>query len=138
VVIFDVLMLLSIISTSLLSFTRLPSAELGVLAVGVSLVSAIGMFLVVYKYAPDRHVKLGPALAGAVSSGVVWTLAKELYRLYLTYADFTRFYGSLGSLVILILWIYYSSVITVFGGELAHAIECAGRSEPKASPNTDH
>lgn len=137
--VFGVCMALSIGSTSLVALAhslvpQLASGPLGLLlrivAFVLGLAFAILMFLIVYKYAPSEKVAWRSALAGAVFAGAAWTIAKELYALYLEYADFSKLYGSLGSVVILILWIYYSSVILVMGGELAYVSEHETRNEP--------
>lgn len=129
VIVFGVLMLLSIASSSAAGFANQwfasgPAAVLVRIAGYIlGLVFAVLMFLIAYKYVPSRTVEWRPALAGAVFAGIAWTIARELYALYLGFADFNRLYGSLGSVVILIVWIYYSSVIVVMGGELAYVSE---------------
>jgi len=138
--VFGVCMALSVGSTSLVAFAhhlapQLASGPLGLLlgivAFLLGLAFAILMFLIVYKCVPSEKVAWRSALAGAVFAGIAWTIAKELYALYLNYADFSKLYGSLGSVVILILWIYYSSVILVMGGELAYVSEHGARDEPE-------
>jgi membrane protein len=90
------------------------------------------MFLVVYRWEPDTSVRWRSAIYGAVFAGVAWTIAKELYRLYLEpLANFSKLYGSLGSVIILILWIYYSSMIMVLGAELAYVNEHGPSEEPE-------
>lgn len=100
------------------------SGLLDVVAIIISIASSIAMFTVVYKLTPDTKVNWRSALVGGAFAGIVWGIAKELYRLYLLHvADFSKIYGSLGSVIILILWIYYSSMILVFGAELAYVHE---------------
>jgi membrane protein len=130
VLLFGVLVALSIGSTVVIDLLRglglggalsgAISTVLGIIAVIISVAFAILMFSVVYKLTPNTHVRWRSALFGGIFAGILWVIARELYRVYLSYANFATLYGSLGSVVILILWIYYSSVILVLGAELAY------------------
>lgn len=130
VIAFGVFMLLSVASSGFVEFlsrTDHGGALVGVLGPVLGVVFAIGMFLIVYKFTPDAKVGWREAIVGAVFSGIVWSIAKELYRFYLAHlANFNRAYGSLGGVVILIMWIYYSCVILIFGAELGYVVERSG------------
>jgi membrane protein len=129
VFLFGILVALSIGSTTAINLLRRPglsdvvSVIMSIVTVIVAIMFAILMFGVVYKLAPDVEVHWGSAFIGAVFAGVLWEIAKQLYQIYLTHTNFSTLYGSLGSAVILILWIYYSSVILVLGAELAYMHE---------------
>lgn len=139
IVIIGLFLVLSIASSSVMSYlgqvdvgfaTGAMSFLLGMLAFLLGLVFACAMFLVVYKYAHDSDVLWRSAIIGAVFAGVVWTIAKELYRLYVTnIADFGATYGSLGGIILLVMWIYYSSMIMLFGAEIAYVDEHGPREE---------
>ncbi len=82
------------------------------------------MFFFIYKIIPNKRVHFRSALQAALFSGLLWELAKHLFAWYLVHiAQFSIFYGSLSTLVIFILWVYYSSMILVVGGELAYLLE---------------
>lgn len=139
VAVFGLLLVTSVAGSSAIDFVNRSSLGrytavselLIVLAHVVSVVSAIGMFLTAYKLVPDTDVRWLPAISGAVFAGITWVIAKELYRLYLShFANFSNLYGSLGSIIILILWIYYSSVIMIFGAELACVVERGTGEQP--------
>jgi membrane protein len=59
-------------------------------------------------------------LTGGITAGLLFELAKNVFRWYVIhFADFTRVYGSLGSVIVLVIWIYYVSMILVLGAEVA-------------------
>jgi membrane protein len=83
----------------------------------VSFVIIYLMFMAVYKILPDVHLKWKSVWIGALVTTVLFTLGKYLIGLYLGTSTFGSTYGAAGSLVILLLWIYYSSQILFLGAE---------------------
>ena len=82
------------------------------------------MFFVIYKIIPNKEVHFRSALQAALFTGLLWELAKHLFTWYVVHlAEYSIFYGSLSTLVIFILWVYYSSMILVLGAELAYFLE---------------
>jgi membrane protein len=82
------------------------------------------MFFLIYQIIPNKRVHFISALQAALFSGVLWELAKHLFTWYVVHlATYSFFYGSLSTLIILILWVYYSSTILVVGAELAYFLE---------------
>ena len=82
------------------------------------------MFFLIYKIIPDKGVHFRSALKAALFTGLLWELAKHLFTWYVVHlAEYSIFYGSLSTLVILILWVYYSSTILIVGAELAYFLE---------------
>ena len=78
------------------------------------------MFSLIYKVIPNKTVHFKSALKAALFASLLWELAKHLFAWYVTnIATYSIFYGSLSALVVFVLWVYYSSVILVVGGELA-------------------
>jgi membrane protein len=79
------------------------------------------MYIIVYKFLPNRKVKWRDALWGAAVAGVLWEIAKYAFSWYVPHlvARYNAIYGSLAGLVILMIWIYYSSIVTVIGAEVA-------------------
>jgi membrane protein len=71
-----------------------------------------------------RKVHFKSALQAALFAGLLWELAKQLFGWYVVHlAEYSIFYGSLSTLVIFVLWVYYSSTILVVGGEFAYFLE---------------
>lgn len=86
----------------------------------VPLVVTSAAFTLVYKTAPTVRVPMRVALAGGVFSGVMWELAKQAFRFYVPHlVSSYSVYGSLGSILLLLIWINYSSTITILGAEVA-------------------
>ena len=82
------------------------------------------MFFLIYKIIPDKRLHFKSALQAAIFAGVLWELAKHLFGWYVVHLTETSIvYGSLSTLVIFVLWVYYSSTILVVGGEFAYFLE---------------
>jgi membrane protein len=95
-------------------------------------VSSILMALlltIVYHIAPVRAIRWPWAFTGAAVAAVLWHEARVLFNLYLTqYARYNLFYGILGGFIGLVLWVFYTAVILLFGGLLADVLDRGGRS----------
>jgi membrane protein len=91
--------------------------------------------LIIYRFAPnlsDQGVEA--VLPGAAVALVGWFAASAAFRLYLTVFDsFSRTYGSLGAVMVLLLWLYLSAASILLGGVVNSAIRAAGRSVNSAS-----
>jgi membrane protein len=82
------------------------------------------MFSLIYKIIPSNKVHIKSALLAALFTTLLWELAKHLFAWYILHLTrYSIFYGSLSTLVIFILWVYYSSMIIVVGGEFAYFLE---------------
>jgi membrane protein len=92
--------------------------DLGFTLVAVGL--NIGMFTVIYRFLPNAPVTWREAAVGGVVAGVLWELAKQGFSLYVArFGNYDKMYGSLGGIVILIVWIYYTSLVLLLGAEVA-------------------
>jgi membrane protein len=83
----------------------------------LSLTIITGLFLLLLRWLPSvqpRHVSLWP---GAVLSGLLFVLGKHLVGLYLGREGFTDAFGAAGSLVIILMWVYYCSQVLLLGAE---------------------
>lgn len=84
---------------------------------GVSLAVVIVLFAVLFKLLPDVQQRWSDVWVGATVTAVLFTLGKVLIGLYLGRASATSIYGAAGSLVLVLLWIYYSAQILFLGAE---------------------
>ncbi|HEV7621479.1 MAG TPA: YihY/virulence factor BrkB family protein [Flavisolibacter sp.] len=75
------------------------------------------LFGVIFKVLPDAKIKWKDVLAGSVATAVLFMFGKFAISLYISKSNVGSTYGTAGSLVILLLWIYYSSFILYFGAE---------------------
>lgn len=76
-----------------------------------------GLFALVYKVLPDVELAWRDVWLGAACTSLLFTVGKGLIGLYLGRAGTTSVYGAAGSLVLVLLWIYYSAQILFFGAE---------------------
>ena len=85
---------------------------------------------VLYNWLPNRHIELKASLSGALVAALLWQLAKMGFGLYLSFGleRFGAIYGSLGSVIVLILWVYLSSSILFLGAEFAAALQLSKAS----------
>jgi membrane protein len=155
------LLLLSLISTTLLNllpaFLRIIGGNPAVFEAAQQLaivrlapaVFTLLMFTGLYRWVPNKIVRWRAVIAGAGAATVAWELAKSAFTLFLRsgLARYEIVYGSLGTLIVLMVWIYLSSLITLLGAHLVasldlradHAGEAhvpALRSEPAAPRRT--
>ena len=75
------------------------------------------LFALIYKVLPDAKVKMSDVWIGAAITSLFFTIGKLLIGLYLGNSSVASTYGAAGSFVVLLLWIYYSSQILLFGAE---------------------
>ncbi len=94
---------------------------LRLLDTGVSLVFLTAVFGVLLRFLPDEAPPRRAVLVGALASAVLFTVGKNFIGLYLGSAGVTSAYGAAGSFVVLILWVYYSAQLLLFGAELGRA-----------------
>jgi membrane protein len=86
----------------------------------VSLVVVTALFALIYKLLPDTPVAWNDVWLGALVTSFLFTLGKFAIGVYLARASVASSYGAAGSVVILLLWVYYSSLILYLGAEFTH------------------
>ena len=95
---------------------------LGVLHFTLSFVVITVLFALIFKYLPDVRVEWRDVWAGAITTAVLFTAGKFLLGWYLGRATTTSVYGAAGSLVAMLLWVYYSAQILFLGAEFTQAL----------------
>jgi membrane protein len=83
----------------------------------VSLAVIALLFALMYKYLPDAKIAWRDVWTGALVTALAFVIGQALIALYLGRAGVASAYGAAGSLLVLLLWIYYSSLILLFGAE---------------------
>ncbi len=83
---------------------------------GSFLVSAL-LFAVMFRYLPDARIGWADVRAGAIGSAVLFVVGKSLIGLYLGSADPSSVYGAAGSLALVLIWVYYTSMSLLLGAE---------------------
>lgn len=90
------------------------------------------LFGVIFKVLPDAVIKWKDVITGSMVTSVLFMLGKFAITFYIGSSDVGGTYGAAGSLVVLLLWVYYSSVILYFGAEFtkAYAAKYGGAIHP--------
>ena len=79
------------------------------------------LFTIIFKVLPDAMIKTRDVVIGSMVTAALFMLGKFGITVYIGSSDVGSTYGAAGSLVILLLWVYYSSVILYFGAEFTKA-----------------
>jgi len=119
------LLLVSLIVTSILSAigarfsTLLPGGEMLWQAVNFvfSLSVVTALFALIFKYIPDAEVRWQDVWLGALVTALLFSVGKFLLGLYLGKAAVGSSYGAAGSIIALVVWVYYATQIFLFGAE---------------------
>jgi membrane protein len=135
-----ILLLLMLVATAALAFlermwpSMLPGGswlwhELNLV---VSFVVVTVLFAIVLKVLPDAKVRWRDVWLGAAVTALLFTLGKYALGLYLEKGNVTTGYGAAGSLLVVLLWVYYAAQILLFGAALTRswALCCGGGIEP--------
>jgi membrane protein len=91
-----------------------------VLEIAVSLLVLTFVFALFYKYVPDAEIGWRDVWLGGLITAVLFTLGKTAIGFYLGQASVGSAYGAAGSMVVLLVWVYYSALIMFFGAEFTH------------------
>jgi membrane protein len=97
---------------------------------------AIG-FAALIKWLPDAKVHFRHALIGGVTASVLFTAGRHLFGFYLAHAGTANSFGAAGSLAVLMMWLYFSAVVFLFGSEITASIRDASQvsgEKPDTAP----
>jgi membrane protein len=120
-----ILFLLSLGASAIISILRgifkLPVAKLIILDVGSRLVAfllILAVFLLFYKLIPNTRTYWRYIWPGALLAAILFEIARTLFIFYLEhFANYQLIYGSIASIIVLLVWIYYSAFIMILGAE---------------------
>ncbi|HEX5042807.1 MAG TPA: YihY/virulence factor BrkB family protein [Candidatus Polarisedimenticolaceae bacterium] len=110
--------------------------RLGAIGPAVSLIASLflatGLFAAIFKVVPDAEVRWRDVWVGATATAVLFAVGKELLGLYLGRSDVSSSYGAAGSVLVLLLWVYYAAQILFLGAEFTQvwANRFGGRVQP--------
>ena len=90
------------------------------------------IFGVIFRVLPDAEIKWKDVLAGAITTALLFMIGKFAISFYISKSNVGSTYGAAGSLVVLLLWVYYSSIILYFGAEFtkAYAVKYGSEIHP--------
>jgi membrane protein len=119
------LLLVSLVVTAVLSsFTSMLTSFLGdatFVAHAIDILVSFGfvtlLFALIYKYVPDVEIQWRDVWVGAALTSILFTLGKYLIGLYIGTSGVSSTFGAAGSLITILVWVYYSSLIFFLGAE---------------------
>jgi len=90
------------------------------------------LFTIIFKVLPDAIIRWKDAFVGAVFTGLLFILGKFLIGIYLGNSNIGVMYGTAASIVVILVWVYYSSIILYFGAEFTevYARDYGGKVRP--------
>jgi len=98
-------------------------------------------FALLFKYVPDVQIAWSDVWIGALATAVLFTIGKALIGWYLGSSTIASTYGAAGSIILFLVWIYYSALIMFFGAEFtqvyANKFGSRVRAAPHAAPVTE-
>jgi len=120
------ILLVSLVISSLLSAAGdtiaamlggIPPIVLSVAEVVISLLIIALVFAMIYKWLPDAKIAWKDVMVGAIVTAILFTIGKWGISFYLGRSDPGSAFGAAGALAVLLVWIYYSAMIVLFGAE---------------------
>jgi membrane protein len=87
----------------------------------ISFLIVTGLVALAFKFLPNVSLKWADVVTGAVFTALLFTLGRFLLGVYLGAAHFADSYGTAGSLVVFLVWVYYSAQVLYFGAEFTRA-----------------
>ena len=102
----------------------------------LTFILTLGIFLLIYKYIPNTGTEWRFIWPGAVVATVLFEIARHFFVFYIEhFGGYQLIYGSLGAIVILLVWIYYSAFILLLGAEISSELNhLRTRPKPNAQP----
>jgi membrane protein len=93
---------------------------------------AVVVFFCVYKLMPDRKVLWQEAISGAVVAAVMWEIASGIFVRVLPVFDSAKVYGKAGTFIALLVWVYTTSLIVLFGANFSAQLHRPSEEELRA------
>lgn len=126
IIVIGFLLLVSLIATSVISgfsgYLQTLMPGLDALVQLFNMMVAFGLttllFAMMFKYLPDALIAWRDVWFGAAATAILFSVGKYLIGLYLGNSSFASSYGAAGSVIILLVWVFYSAQILFYGAEL--------------------
>ncbi|WII72468.1 YihY/virulence factor BrkB family protein [Bdellovibrio sp. 22V] len=119
--------IVSLVVSSMLSmFLSGTAAILGeFINLGVSFLVFSFLFAAIYYFLPQRQIRPGIAFTAGAITAILFSIGKSLIGMYLGQSAVANLYGAAGSLIVFLMWVYYSSIIIFISAEIANEINKA-------------
>ena len=81
------------------------------------------IFASIYRYTPSQRLGWKEVVPGAISCTIGWLVVSLGFSFYINnFSNYSKIYGGLGAVIILITWLYLTSIILILGGEINSVI----------------
>lgn len=97
----------------------------------VSLAVLTALFTLLYRVLPDVKLRWRDVVIGGVTTALLFTIGKVLIGLYLGRSAVTSSYGAIGSVLVLLVWVYYSAQILLLGAEFTRVYTERNKARPE-------
>lgn len=111
----------------------IPEVLLSLLNSSISVVVMAVVFSLVFKYVPEATTPWKPVWIGGAVTALLFTIGDVLIGLYLGKAGIGSTYGAAGSLIVIVVWAYYSAQIFFLGAEFTHVLAEAQEADRNSS-----
>jgi membrane protein len=132
------LLLVSLILSALLAAagslvqTFMPEIVMQLLATVVSFLVTTALFAAMFKWLPDKDTAWAAVIPGAILTAALFEVGRFLVGFYIGKQGLESTYGGAASLVVVLIWVYYTSQIVLFGAEFVRAL-----SRPSVAANEE-
>ena len=100
----------------------------------VSFAVVVGVIALLFKYVPDAEIAWREALVGALITGALFTVGKYALGVYLAHLRYSSA-GAAGSLILIVVWVYYSALILFLGAQTTQVYACRFGREIRPKPH---
>ncbi|WP_373231412.1 YihY/virulence factor BrkB family protein [Cohnella sp.] len=95
----------------------------GVLKLVIPVIALFSVFMLLYRVTPNRRLTWRAVIPGSIFTTIGWIVTSLLFSFYVNqFGNYTKTYGSLGGIIVLLVWLYWSSIIVLLGGEVNAAL----------------
>ncbi|HHW68310.1 MAG: rane protein [Epulopiscium sp.] len=85
----------------------------------IIIITLVLVLMCVYRYMPNHHLSFKDVIPGTLFSALIWIVISSVFSAYVNnFGKFNMMYGSIGGIIVLLLWLYLSSIVILLGGEL--------------------
>ncbi|MFK7693963.1 YihY/virulence factor BrkB family protein [Paenibacillus sp. HJGM_3] len=100
----------------------------------VPVAAMLAVFTLLFWITPNRRLRIREVIPGAIFTTIGWIAISLVFSFYVNrFGNYTRTYGSLGGVIVLLIWLYISSIMVILGGQLnaTLAFSREGRVKPE-------
>ncbi|MFS4461151.1 YihY/virulence factor BrkB family protein [Bdellovibrio sp. HCB2-146] len=128
-----------IVSTTISALLRFEHSALGEFSffinAAISFFLYIGIFLVIFRFLPQSRIPWREATESSILTSALFVIGKEFVGNYLASSFLSSSYGAAGSVIILLAWVYYSSLIIFVGAHVSYIMQTMRRRESEQKPS---